>query len=112
MIEHDISCDLDEDCLCPAGKLDGDNWGDCLAAAFGCGEISGSFTHTFDSPPDVLNHFFTLTVKRRVVWWKRPWFWLRRKPTSFSGTYTDVVFDEMHVTDDGGVAVRFETWEP
>lgn len=44
---------------------------------------------------------FQITYIRRIVWWKRPWHWIRLKPTKFVTVYQDAEITSMSVRDDG-----------
>lgn len=69
-------------------------------------DFEGHFTHVFEGhlpkPGPV-----TLTVRIRAKWWKRPWLWLRRRPTSWEHTYENVTFGHHRVDEDGAVAIDF-----
>lgn len=75
--------------------------------------ITGSFTHVFDDAQAASlieaygSPVATVTVRYRAKWWKRPWLWIRRKPTLFEWVYEDVQFSPIEIREDGSVSVDF-----
>jgi hypothetical protein len=78
-----------------------------------CGthEVSGSFTHTC-TPEDGVGFTpeemcFTIWVNHRIVWWKRPWYWLHRKPTEHTTKINNARVGELTHRADGTISYEF-----
>lgn len=70
------------------------------------------YTHTLASriPPEGP---FTITNSWCVPWWKRPWYWLRRKPTKVEITYRECEVKSIHVLEaDEATVVSFDIRVP
>lgn len=50
---------------------------------------------------------FSVTSTWKAKWWKRPWLWLRRKPTKATVRYEDCKITSISYDLDGGVSVDF-----
>jgi hypothetical protein len=56
---------------------------------------------------NVIARPYTITTISTVTWWKRPWCWIRRKPTKTVTVFDDVQINSMRINADGSVALDF-----